>query len=91
MSVGKLETDGSSELDSRAMVEIDRSVPHVRWRYLCPNGHSGRSWDATNSHIWCSKCRRLYEAGRDVDAEHYHLVDKKTGEEIPFASVRLVE
>lgn len=82
-----VQTDGSSALDREPAVRIDRSKAHVRYRYTCPNGHVG--WAPTNSHLWCSSCRRQYEHGDDVDAEHYHIVDQKTGEKIGWARVVL--
>lgn len=88
------ETDTVSEHqppqeESTAPVRIDRSDFVQRHRYRCPNGHS--SWEPTNSHIWCPTCRRQWEhRDRDVDAEHYHVVDDVTGEEIHWSRVVLV-
>jgi len=89
MSVNELAADGSAAKDARPAVRIDRSQASVRYRYLCPNGHI--DWSPTNNHLWCKGCRRRYEAGdEDVDAEHYHVVDKKTGEKIGWERVELV-
>jgi hypothetical protein len=33
----------------------------------------------------------MVEHGRDVDPEHYALIDQKTGEEVPWTRVELVE
>ncbi|MFB6186932.1 MAG: hypothetical protein ABEI86_08715 [Halobacteriaceae archaeon] len=68
---------------------INRSSPPQKWRYTCPNGHVDR--DQTNPHIWCKGCRRAYENGMEVDPEHWHLIDQKTGEEIAWENVRVVE
>lgn len=83
-----LRTDGSSVEDARR-VRIDRSETLDRWRYVCPNGHRG--WSPTNRHIWCRDCRRASEQGADVDPEHWHVIDKRTGEEIHWSRVELVE
>ncbi|MFW5905611.1 MAG: hypothetical protein ACOCUO_02065, partial [archaeon] len=63
--------DGSAVADRHPVVVIDRSDFVDRHRYVCPNGHS--RWDPTNAHIWCRSCRDQYEAGDDVDPEHYEL------------------
>jgi hypothetical protein len=81
-------TDGSSVRDREQPVRIDRSQFAQRHRYTCPEGHS--NWAPTNNHLWCQTCRRQYEHGRDVDPEHYHVVDQVTGEEITWARVELV-
>jgi hypothetical protein len=81
--------DGSAPADARDRVEIDPTDDSDRWRYVCPNGH--HNWDRTNNHIWCQSCRRQIEAGEDVDAEHYHLVDKRTGEEISWSAIVIAE
>lgn len=65
-------------------VRISRDGPE-RYRWLCPNGHL--DWSRTNSHIWCRGCRRASERGRDVDPEHYHIVDAKTDREIDWDAV----
>lgn len=81
--------DGSDPADRRELVEIDRSIPAERWRFTCPNGHT--DWYPTNSHVWCKGCRRQVEAGDDIDPEHWTIVDKSTGEEIPWSAVKIVE
>lgn len=80
--------DGSSAQDARAPVRLDLSKTPVRLRYTCPNGHSAGSWSRTNNHLYCSSCLRQMENGSDVTPEHYHLVDQKTGEEIPWSRVQ---
>lgn len=35
--------------------------------------------------------KRQCEAGDDVDPEHYELVDKQSGETIPWSAVEVVE
>lgn len=80
--------DGSSAQDAQR-VRIDRSNPAERYRFTCPNGHV--NWDRTNNHIWCRQCRRAFEAGEDLDPEHYHIVDQQTGDEIPWGAVELAE
>lgn len=73
-----------------ATIRIDRSKFVDRHRYVCPNGHS--SFYPTNSHLWCKTCRQQYENGHDdVEAEHYEVLDKKTGQTIPWSAVELVE
>lgn len=81
--------DESSVQDGHPTVVIDRSIPAQRWRWTCPNGHM--SWAPTNAHVWCKGCRRQHEAGDDVDPEHYHLMDAKTGATVPYAAVEIVE
>lgn len=81
--------DGSAAADAREIIEIDRRVAVERYRYTCPNGHI--DYSRTNSHIWCRGCLRMAEAGNDVDPEHYEIVDKKTGETIPWSRVKLTE
>lgn len=83
-----LATDGSSALDARQRVEIDRDDDLDRMRYRCPNGHT--SWSPTNNHIWCKSCSDAAQHGADVDAEHYAVHDAKTGEEIPWSAVEFV-
>ena len=65
-------------------VLVDRGNDPYRWR--CPNNHT--SWDRTNNHIWCPSCSRAAENGADVSPEHWELLDKKTGEAVPWAAVR---
>lgn len=78
----EIHADGSSPADAMR-VEIDRE--NERYRWACPNGHT--SWDRTNSHVWCSECARQSENGADVEPEHWEIVDKKTGETIPYSAV----
>ena len=79
----------AAESSDSPLVRIDRSRTPQRWRYLCPEGHS--NWDRTNNHIWCRSCRRANEAGEDIDPEHYVVLDVKTGEEIPWSRIEIVE
>ena len=83
-----LRCDGSAQADARR-VTIDRSNASDRWRWRCPNGHV--DWDRTNNHIWCKGCRRQYEAGDDVDVEHYEIHDAQTGELVPWSAVEVRE
>lgn len=85
----RLRGDGSSVADRHPTVRIDRSSTADRWRFVCPNGHT--DWDRTNSHLWCRSCRHQHEHGADMDPEHWHLVDRQTGEEIPWSAIELVE
>lgn len=82
-----LRADGSARSDARERVLVDREREPYRW--ACPNGHV--DWDRTNSHVWCRGCRRRAEAGGRVDPEHYEIVDRKTGETVPWSAVELVE
>lgn len=86
--VPALVTDGSAAADRKPITEIDRSDALDRYRYTCPEGHT--DWSPTNNHLWCATCRRQYEHGEDMDPEHYHVVDQKTGEEVPWTRVELV-
>ena len=78
--------DGSSPEDSPPSVEIDLDDPADRYRYVCPYGHT--SWSRTNSHIHCYSCARHHD---DVDPEHWHVLDKRTGDEIPWSAVRIID
>ena len=81
--------DGSAEADAGEVVRVDRSNFVERHRYRCPNGHS--TWEPTNSHIWCAQCQQAARQGANVEAEHYHIVDEKTGEKVNWSRVVLVE
>lgn len=81
--------DGSSPQDAPPVVKIDRSDAADRYRYVCPNGHT--TWSRTNSHIWCKACSEQSRQDEDVNPEHWSIHDKKTGERIPWSSVRLAE
>jgi len=75
-------------VDDSRVVTIDRSDSEERFRYVCPNGHI--DWDRTNNHVWCRGCRRRIESGDDaIDAEHYHVYDKKRNVLIPWEQVVL--
>ena len=74
-----IRTDGSALADAQR-VEIDLEDERDRWRFRCPNNHT--TWSRTNNHIWCQGCSR---AG--VDPEHYEVVDKRSGEEVPWSAV----
>ncbi|UIO98920.1 hypothetical protein Hbl1158_10275 [Halobaculum sp. CBA1158] len=65
-------------------VTISRRPPE-KYRWRCPGGHV--VWDRTNNHIWCPACRREAEQGRDIDPEHYHIVDDVTGREIAWEDI----
>lgn len=82
-----IQADGSSVRDAPEPRRIDRSKFTDRSRYTCPEGHV--DWSPTNNHLWCATCRRQYEHGRDVDPEHYELIDQKTGERVDWSRVIL--
>lgn len=86
VSARELLADGSAFGDAQR-ITIDRSDEPLRWR--CPNGHV--SWDRTNNHLWCPSCRRDAEAGRDVDPEHWEIVDARNDETIPYSAVEFAE
>lgn len=81
---GTIQQDRDQEV-----VEIDRSDAVERYRYVCPNGHV--DWDRTNNHIWCATCRQQNENGRDVDPEHYAILDKRADQLIDWGQIRLAE
>lgn len=78
-----------AEHDAGRTVTIDRSDDIQRMRYRCPNGHT--TWAPTNRHLWCKACRQANEHGEDLDPEHWHIVDAKTNEKIPWERVELTE
>jgi len=62
------------------------------YRWVCPNGHP--CWERTNSHLWCSSCRRALENDglmKVQQAEHWEIFDKKDEETIPYSAVRFAE
>lgn len=75
------EPDGSVTIDLAD--EIDRM------RYRCPNGHT--SFAPTNNHLWCKSCADAAQRGHDIEAEHYTLHDARTGEEIAWSDIELIE
>jgi hypothetical protein len=88
--VGMPVGDGSAEADAQEIVEIDRSKPHQRWRYVCPNGHA--DWERTNNHIYCRTCYEVHvHEDPETDPEHYHVLDKSDHELIPWTRVEVVE
>lgn len=89
MSIRKLEADGSSVEDAGDHVEIDLQDDLDRMRYRCPNGHT--SFTRTNNHIWCQSCADAAARGLDVEPEHYAILDARTGEEIPWSAVEIVD
>ena len=84
---GTLLADGSAAADQWPKVEMNREDEPYRWR--CPNNHC--SWEPTNSHLWCPECRRENEAGSDVEAEHWEVLDKASDQLIPYSSIVIVE
>lgn len=77
-----LAADGSSALDAAGITEIDPTDPMARWQYSCPNGHV--DIDPTNGGIWCATCAR----DPSIEDPHHHaILDKRTGEEIPWSRV----
>lgn len=85
-----LAADGSASSDTRPSFTVDLSKASERWRWRCPNGHRGKAWSPTNSHVYCYSCKRQMDAGNDISPEHYELVDDKTGETVPFASLEFI-
>jgi hypothetical protein len=82
--------DGSAEADAMDVVEIDRSRTADRWRFVCPNGHA--DWERTNNHIYCRTCYQEHvHHDPERDPEHYHVLDKKRHELIPWTRVQVVE
>ena len=82
------ERRGAGVADDDEPVTIDRSKPTDRYRFVCPNGHI--DYSKTNSHLWCRGCRRRIESGDEtIDAEHYHILDKKRDVLIPWEQVIL--
>lgn len=88
-SQSRVVADGSAASDRHETVRVDRTDDAERWRYCCPEGHA--DWAETNSHIWCATCQSLNEHGEDYDPEHYEILDKRSGESIPWSAVELVE
>lgn len=76
---------GTTEPNTEA-VRIDVADPTVRWRYTCPNGHV--QFEPTNGGVWCESCEKNFEIAQ---AHHHHLIDQKTGEQIDWSRVELVE
>ena len=85
MSSSRLVADGSSVEDRHPTVEIDMSSSTTRWRYGCPHGHT--TIEPTNGGIWCRGCSQAV----DIDDPHHHeVIDKQSGEEIPWVAVELI-
>lgn len=82
--------DGSAASDRHETVRIDPSETTDRWRYTCPNGHPAGSWDATNCHLYCTSCARARDTDPTITPDHYHVVDQRSGDEIPWSAVFLV-
>lgn len=78
--------DGSGAADAREQVVIDATNDIDKMRFRCPNGHS--NFEPTNNHIWCQSCSRQAQHDADVDAEHYEILDKRSGETIPWSAVQ---
>ena len=70
-------------------IEIDRSDPLDRYRFVCPNGHT--TWDRTNCHGWCASCAAAAEHDPDIDPEHWEILDKKSDRLIPYEMIEFVE
>jgi len=88
MSSRPPEADGSSIEDAAERVQIDLSNEIDRMRYRCPNGHT--SFSPTNNHLWCRSCADAAQRGHDVEPEHYAVHDARTGREIPWSAVEIV-
>lgn len=85
-----LTADGSAEADRHPTVVIDYADELDRWQWRCPNGHRGKSWSPTNSHVYCYGCKRQMDNGEDVSPEHYHLVHVETEEEVPYSAIEFI-
>lgn len=83
---GDMLTDGSAELDAHERVVIQRDDDLDRMRWLCPNGHT--RWEPTNNHLYCNSCAKFADPGDGP--EYWELLDKKSGELVPWAAVELV-
>lgn len=55
-------------------------------RWTCPAGHT--AWERTNRHIWCHSCARELAHNPDADPEWDALIDGRTGEEVPFETLK---
>lgn len=77
--------EGHTGRGDKPPIEIDRSDPHDRYRFTCPESHT--SWQETDSHLWCRCCSE----SEDHDAVHWTLLDQKTDELIPFSDVEVSE
>lgn len=86
-SAMSLSADGSAVADARDQVVIDRDDDLDRMRWVCPNHHT--RWEPTNNHIYCLSCYRARENGRAVEPEHWEILDKQSGETIPWSAVKL--
>lgn len=84
-------TTPQPDATSEHTVVIDIGKATAKWRWRCPNGHCAGSWAPTNNHVWCKGCRRMVEAGEDVDPEHYELHDAKTGDHVHWEDIELVD
>lgn len=73
--------DGSSHADARRTVTIDLDAELDRWRYRCPNNHT--SWSPVNGFVHCKACSDQH----GVDPVYDHLLDRKTGREVPRADI----
>ncbi|WP_254841114.1 hypothetical protein [Natronomonas marina] len=85
----RMAADGSSVEDRPQTVTIDFSDEIDRMRYRCPNGHA--SFTRTNSHIWCHGCADAAQRGHDVEPEHFEIHDARTGKDIPWSAVEIIE
>jgi hypothetical protein len=61
-------------------VVIEREEPPAKWRWRCPEGHTG--WQFTGEHLWCTSCKR-----NRSDPVHHTIIDRKMDEEIPTGDV----
>lgn len=55
-------------------------------RWECPAGH--KSWERTNSHLWCHGCSQETDHNPDADPEWYELKDTRSGELVPFSELK---
>lgn len=71
---------------SRAKRKQSPTGDEPKHRWECPAGH--KSWERTNSHIWCHGCARELTHNPDADPEWYELLDTATGEIVPFEELK---
>lgn len=72
------ETTNTNHIHIDATNEIDR------WRYTCPHGHTLGKISAYNASYYCPTCARSHK----IDTPTWTtIIDRRTGEEIPFSQV----
>lgn len=64
--------------------------PVEKWRYVCPTPREHTNWFPINGHFRCKGCAELRNAGAsEVEPEHDHVRDQRTGELIPREEITL--